>query len=78
MTTISLRLPDETVKEADRHARKLKVPRAEYVRRAITALNEQVTSAERRRRLMEVSRRVRGESMRVNAEFDAIEDAPDA
>lgn len=33
---------------------------------------------QRRHRMMEVSRRVRDESMRVNAEFDAIEDAPDA
>jgi metal-responsive CopG/Arc/MetJ family transcriptional regulator len=78
MATISLRLPDDILREADRHARKLKVSRAEYVRRAISALNELVTRAERRRRLLEVSRRVRGESMRVNAEFDAIDDAPDA
>jgi hypothetical protein len=28
--------------------------------------------------MVDASRRVRGESMRVNAEFDAIEDAPDA
>lgn len=31
-----------------------------------------------RQRMMDASRRVRGESMRVNAQFDAIEDAPDA
>jgi metal-responsive CopG/Arc/MetJ family transcriptional regulator len=78
MTTVSLRLPDALVKEADKRARALKVPRAEYIRRAITALNTQVLAEQRRRRMMEASRRVRGESMRVNAEFDAIEDAPDA
>lgn len=49
-----------------------RVPRAEYIRRAIVALNAQVTAEQRRRRMMEVSRRVRGESMRVNAEFDAV------
>ncbi len=78
MATLSLRLPDDTLEEADRYARKLKIPRAEYVRRAIAAWNEQAARAERRRRMMEASRRVRGESMRVNTEFDAIEDAPDA
>ncbi len=78
MTTVSLRLPDTLIKEADKRARELRVPRAEYIRRAIVALNAQVSAEQRRRRMMEVSRRVRGESMRVNAEFDAIEDAPDA
>ncbi|MHB1951473.1 MAG: ribbon-helix-helix protein, CopG family [Acidiferrobacteraceae bacterium] len=78
MTTVSLRLPDNLIKETDKRARELRVPRAEYIRRAIAALNAQVSAEQRRRRMMEVSRRVRGESMRVNAEFDAIEDAPDA
>ncbi len=77
MTTVSLRLPDNLIKEADKRARELHIPRAEYIRRAIEALNAQVTT-EQRRRMMEVSRRVRGESTRVNAEFDAIENAPDA
>jgi metal-responsive CopG/Arc/MetJ family transcriptional regulator len=78
MTTVSLRLPDNLIKEADRRARDLRVPRAEYIRRAIVALNAQVMAEQRRRRIMEASRRVRGESMRVNAEFDTIEDVPDA
>jgi hypothetical protein len=33
---------------------------------------------QRRYRMMKVTQRVRDESMRVNAEFGAIEDAPDA
>lgn len=78
MTTVSLRLPDELVKEAEKRAKELKIPRAEYIRRAIVALNAQVLAEHRRRRMMEASRRVRGESMRINAEFDAIEDASDA
>ena len=78
MTTVSLRLPDSLIKEADKRARQLRIPRAEYIRRAIVALNAQVSAEQRRRRMMEVSRRVRGESMRVNAEFDAVADAPDA
>jgi len=78
MATISLRLPDDLVEEADRCARELRVPRAEYIRRAIAALNAQVVAAQRRQRMMDASRRVRGESMRVTTEFAAIEDAPDA
>jgi metal-responsive CopG/Arc/MetJ family transcriptional regulator len=78
MTTVSLRLPDELVKEAEKRAKELKVPRAEYIRRAIATLNAQVLAEQRRRRMMEASRRVRKESMRINAEFEAIEDAPDA
>ena len=78
MTTVSLRLPGTLIKEADKRARDLHVPRAEYIRRAIVALNAQVMAEQRRRRIMEASRRVRGESMRVNAEFEAGEYAPDA
>ncbi len=78
MTTVSLRLPDSLIKETDKRAQELHIPRAEYIRRAIVTLNTQVTAEQRRRRMMEVSRRVRGESMRVNAEFNAVEDAPDA
>ena len=78
MTTISLRLPDDLVKDADLCARALRIPRAEYIRRAIVVLNAQGVAEQRRRRMMDASKRVRGESMRVNAEFDAIESAPDA
>lgn len=78
MTTVSLRLPDELVKEADKRARELKVSRAEYIRRAIMALNSQVVAEQCRRRLIDASHRVRGESMKVNAEFDSIEGTPDA
>ncbi len=78
MTTVSLRLPESLIKETDKRARELRIPRAEYIRRAIVTLNTQLSTEQRRRRMMEVSRRVCGESMRVNAEFDVIEDAPDA
>jgi len=78
MATISLRLPGKLVKEADRRARELRISRAEYIRRAIDTLNAQVLAEQRRQRMIEASHRVRAESMRVNAEFDGIEDAPDA
>jgi hypothetical protein len=45
------------------------------VRKAVEQMNAAVASQRRRARLMEVSLKVREESMKVNAEFSAIEDA---
>ncbi len=73
MTTVSIRLPDELLKETESRAKILHMPRAEYIRRAIAAMNHEMLTQKRRDRLMKISQRVRCESMRVNAEFDAIE-----
>jgi len=78
MTTVSIRLPDNLLEEADKRAHEMHIPRAEYIRRAIESLNAKAITDQRRHRMMNASRRVREESMRVNAAFDAIEDAPDA
>ena len=78
MTTVSVRLPDDLLKEADKRAQEMHIPRAEYIRRAIESLNAKAMANHRRHKMTEASRRVRAESIRVNAEFDAIEDAPDA
>lgn len=78
MTTVSLRLPDNLLKEAENGARVLHIPRAEYIRRAIAAMNHEMLAQKRREHLMKISRRVGSESMRVNAEFDALEGDPGA
>lgn len=78
MTTVSLRLPDDLLKAAEQHARVLQMPRAEYIRRAIAAMNEEVLKQNRREQLIKASRRVSSTSMKINAEFDVIEDAPHA
>jgi predicted transcriptional regulator len=78
MTTLSLRLPDDLLHEVDVSAERLHIPRATYVRRALERMNSEVAAQLRRQRLMEASLKVRAESMRVNAEFDAIEDVPHA
>ncbi len=78
MSTLSIRLPDKILKEADKCAREMQIPRAEYIRRAIETMNAEAHAQQRRQRLMDVSKRVRRESMQVNADFAAIEDAPDA
>jgi predicted transcriptional regulator len=78
MTTLSLRLPDELLHEVDTYAEQMHIPRAAYVRKALEQMNLAVAAQRRRTRLMEVSLRVRSESMRVNAEFDQIENASNA
>jgi len=78
MGAISLKLPDELLETSGRCARALRLSRAEYIRRAVDRMNRETRRRLRAERLAELSRRVRKESMRVNAEFAAIERAPDA
>jgi predicted transcriptional regulator len=73
MTTVSIRVSDDLLKEADERARLMHIPRAEYVRRAIEEMNRKVLLDLRRERLMAASRRVAAENLAVNAEFAAVE-----
>ena len=76
MMTISLRMPDDFLQMVDAFAGELHLPRAAYVRKALERMNAFVAEERRRKRLMEVSLKVRSESMKVNAEFSEIEDCP--
>ena len=78
MQSIALKLPDELLDESSELAERLHLSRAEYIRLAIRRMNRKTTARLRAERLAEVSERVRDESMRVNAEFAAIERDPDA
>jgi len=78
MEAISLKLPDDLLERSARNANALNLSRAEYIRRAIERMNREVSASLRAKRLAEVSRKVRKESMRVNREFAAIERDPDA
>lgn len=78
MTAILLKMPEGQLARTGRHAEALRLSRAEYIRRAIERMNRFVESERKSRRLAEVSRRVRAESLRINAEFDAIETDPAA
>jgi predicted transcriptional regulator len=78
MNTLSLRLPDNLLHEVDTSAEQLQIPRAAYVRKALERMNAAVAAERRRARLTEASLKVRAESMRINAEFDEVEDAPHA
>ena len=77
MATISIRIQDDELEELNKRSRSLHIPRAEYVRQAVIAMNKQIDKELRKKRILDASRRVRKESMRINAEFDAMEDAPD-
>ncbi len=78
MRTISLSLTDAVLERSGRCAEALAISRAEYIRRAIQAMNQETDARLRADRLAHASHKVRDESMRVNAEFDAIEYDPDA
>jgi metal-responsive CopG/Arc/MetJ family transcriptional regulator len=78
MKSIALKLPDEMMEESSRCAGSLRVSRAEYIRIAIRRMNRKTAAHLRAERIAEVSKRVREESMRVNAEFAAIERDPGA
>ena len=78
MGAISLKLPDELLDASGRCAAVLKLSRAAYIRRAVERMNRETHAEIRARRLADVSRKVRGGSMRVNAEFDAVERGPGA
>jgi metal-responsive CopG/Arc/MetJ family transcriptional regulator len=78
MNTISVRLPEELLNEADERAKELQIPRAEYVRKALEYLNKEMKARRRRAHLTMVSQRVREESMKVSAEFNEVEDDPES
>jgi predicted transcriptional regulator len=73
MGAVSLKLSDELLEASGRCAEALQIPRAEYIRRAIEQMNRETQKRLRAKRLAEASRKVRAESMRVNAEFAAVE-----
>ncbi len=78
MGAISLKLPDDLLETSGRCAEALRLSRAAYIRRAVERMNRQTRAQLRAKRLAEASRKVRKESMRVNAQFAAIERDPDA
>lgn len=78
MGAISLKLPEDLLETSERCAGALKLSRAAYIRRAIERMNRETRARIRAKRMAEASRKVRKESMRVNAEFAATERDPDA
>ena len=78
MPAISLKIPEDLLATSGRCAAALQLSRAEYIRRALERMNHDTRGRLRADRLRAASHRVRLDSMRVNAEFDAIEGDVDA
>ncbi len=78
MESISLKLPEDLLETSGQYAKALRLSRAEYIRRAIEQMNRETRAMLRAEKLAEASRKVRSESMKVNAEFAAIEEEPSA
>jgi predicted transcriptional regulator len=76
MTTISIRLADNVLDEVDKIVKDLNVPRTAYLRQAILAMNSKIKEERRRARVIKLSKRVRKESMRIDAEFSEVEHDP--
>ena len=76
MCAVSIRLSDDLLSQVDRLARELRIPRTEYIRRALADFNQEIENRKTRERLMRASMKVRESSMTVNAEFDEVEDDP--
>jgi metal-responsive CopG/Arc/MetJ family transcriptional regulator len=74
---ISLKLPADLLRASSRCARVLGMSRAEYIRHAIERMNREAEASARAARLTKASRKVRAESIRVNAEFAAVEHDPE-
>ncbi len=78
MGAISLKLPEDVLEASRRCADTLHLSRAAYIRQAIKHMNRQTQAILRARRLTDASKKVRKESLRVNREFAAVEQTPDA
>ncbi len=78
MSTISIKLPDNLLKASTKFAESLHLSRAAYIRRSIERMNRDTERRLRAERMMRASLKVRGESMKVNVGFAAIERDPDA
>lgn len=78
MSTITVTLSDDLLKRCTRYAHLLRVSRAAYIRQSLERMNHEIERRLRADRLTQASHKVRGESMRVNAEFDAIAADPHA
>ena len=78
MSTITVTLPDDLLKRSTSYAHSLRVSRAAYIRQSLERMNRETERRLRADRLAQASHKVRGESMRVNAEFNAVETDPHA
>ncbi|MFN3234344.1 MAG: CopG family transcriptional regulator [Gammaproteobacteria bacterium] len=73
MSTITVRLPDQLMREVEGKAKLLHLAKTAYIRRAIERMNQAIELEEQKKRLQKASKKVRKDSMRINKEFEAFE-----
>lgn len=78
MPVISLKLSERLLTTSGECAAALQLSRAEYTRQALERMNRDTRAHLRAQRLRAASLRVRQESIRINGEFDSIEEDIDA
>lgn len=78
LVALSLKLPNDLVEASSECAQALHISRSEYIRLAIERMNRETRATLRDEQLARASLKVREESMRINAEFDELEDGLDA
>lgn len=78
MSALTIRLPNNVVEEVNIQAKKLHISRSEYIRKSIEYMNKQMYEKERKKKLIEASKKVRKESVLVNSEFARIENDPES
>ncbi len=71
--TISLNLPEDLLVASGRYSAALRLTRAEYIRKAVEQLNQQIDAELRSRRMRQASLKCREADLKVNAEFAAME-----
>ena len=75
MRAVVVKIPEDLIKDGQECA---SATRSAYICRAIEHFNRETESIIRAKKLAAAPRKVRSESMRVNAEFAAFEQDPDA
>lgn len=77
MRAVLVKLPEELIEDTQKCASALGLTRSAYIRRAIEHFNRETKRGLRAKKLAAGPRRVRAQSMRVNAEFATSECDPD-
>lgn len=75
---VSIRINDKLLQTIKVNAHLLHLSQTEYIRQAIERMNAETESQKRKERLKKASFLVRKESMKINAEFEAIEHDPES
>lgn len=75
---ITVNIPENILQQADQNAHLLHIKRSEYIRKALEHMNKQILKNERYARLQYLSKLVKDESRKVNAEFEEIAHDPEA